>query len=208
MTTQTPEQAAENPQNGDNSVHSPIRTWDKGVFLASKFTCTGEEFSELIKASKWEHYVYGLCLDNGAVFYVGKGVGTRALEHAKEAYRGDDSEKCQYIRAIGPRLRYTIFLQCSDSDYALGFEAYLIHGHHDVLTNIAPASEAAFQRMFQPLDPIRRELDALEYVGRYLDRANTECRESMKALISKCPAIEGTLSPEELEWMNEGCAHE
>lgn len=206
MTDPTPKSAKAKPRNGAKVVAS--RTWDKGVFLASAFTATEKEFAELLKASKWDHYVYGLCLDNGAVFYVGKGTGDRALDHAKEAIRGDDSEKSQYIRKIGPRLRYTLFLQCSDSAYALGYEAYLIHGHRDVLTNIAPASDAAFQRMFVPLDPALRDLDVLESIGRYIKKADAECRAAMKTLISKCPAIEGTLCPEELQWINEGCTHD
>lgn len=177
------------------------------MFLAAKFICTEPDFAALIKHSKWDHYVYGLCLDNGAVFYVGKGTKNRAIEHSKEAAHGDGSEKSTYIRAIGDRLRYTLFLQCLDGDFALGYEAYLIHGHHDVLTNIAPASEAAFQRMFQPVDPIRRDLDALAYVGNYIKRADAECRASMKSIIEKCPEIWETLTPEEIEWVNEECAH-
>ena len=176
------------------------------MFLAAQLLCTGYEFAKLIKSSQWDHYVYGLCLDNGAVFYVGKGVGDRALDHAKEAAKGDDSEKSRYIREIGEKIRYTIFLQCSDGDFALGYEAYLIHGHHDVLTNIASASDIAFQRMFQPVDPIRRDLDSLAYVDRYVKNANAECRASMRSIIDGCPAIEQTLTKEELEWMNEECA--
>ena len=204
-TPKTPTKTAKKPRNAatvvaKNESDIPERTWDKGVFLPARFIATEDEFKILIQNSLWDHYVYGLCLDNGAVFYVGKGVGNRAIEHSKNAANGDDSEKSRYIRHIGDRIRYTLFFQCSDDAFARGYEAYLIQMHHDVLTNIAPASSAAFEKMFQPVHPFLKALDDLEYVDRYIKRADAECRASMRSIIAKCPEVVKTMTEEEIAW--------
>lgn len=197
-TTKTPRNAAVVAPQQEAGI--PERTWDTGVFLPARFTATEDEFKILIENSLWDHYVYGLCLDNGAVFYVGKGVGARAFEHAKNAASGDDSEKSRYIRHIGGRIRYTLFFQCSDDAFARGYEAYLIHLHHDALTNIAPASSAAFEKLFQPVDPFLKALDDLNYIDRYIKRADAECKSSMRSIIAKCPEVVKTMTEEEISW--------
>ena len=178
----------------------PKRTWDQGEFLAAKYLLTEQEFVSAVDASQWEHYVYGLCLDNGAVFYVGKGIGRRATDHAKIAMQGDLSEKSQYIRHIGPRLRYTLFLQCSDDVFAKGYEAYLIRGHHDVLCNLAIPSVQVFERMFEPIDPLQKALDDLARVEAYVKQADKECRRYLLSIIASCPAILDSIPDEDLAW--------
>ena len=177
------------------------RTWDVGVFLTAKYLLTAEQFAAAIEGSAWDHYVYGLCLDNGAVFYVGKGIRSRALDHEKQAAQGEQSEKCEYIRAIGQRLRYTLFFQCADDAYAKGYEAYLIRGHHDVLTNIVIPSTDAIYRMCEPVDPFAKEFEALRYVDEYIKRADRECRESMRDIIEGCPSVIHSLTDDTLAWV-------
>ena len=177
-----------------------LRTWDQGVFLAAHCLMTEHEFAQSIKDSRWDHYVYGLCLDNGAVFYVGKGVKDRALDHAKSACHGDDSEKAQYIRFIGEKLRYTLFFQCSDDAYAKGYEAYLIRGHSDVLANIAIPSLAAIDKMLEPIDPQERDRATLQYVAELTQKAEKELRRDLLRIIAGCPPVMQTISYEELAW--------
>jgi len=178
----------------------PPRTWDQGVFLSSTYVMTAEELEGAICASLWDHYVYGLCLDNGAVFYVGKGVGSRALDHAREAASGEDSEKAAYIRYIGDRLRYTLFLQCSDDIFAKGYEAYLIRGHHDVLTNVVVPSVAVIEKMLEPIDPMERAREELAAVDRYIERGMEECRRALLRVIAGCPPVIRSITDEELAW--------
>lgn len=168
--------------------------------MAAKYLLTEQEFVSAVDASQWGHYVYGLCLENGAVFYVGKGIGRRATDHAKIAMQGDLSEKSQYIRHIGSRLRYTLFLQCSDDVFAKGYEAYLIRGHHDVLCNLAIPSVQVFERMFEPIDPLQKALDDLARVDAYVKQADKECRRYLLSIIASCPAILESIPDEDLAW--------
>lgn len=123
------------------------------------------------------------------------------MEHAKQAAKGDQSEKAEYIRNIGSRLRYTVFLQCEDDAFARGYEAYLIHGHHDVLTNIAPASLAAIERMFVPICPFRKSLADLAAITKMLQQADQECKDAMSRIIAGCPEVIRKLSADDLLWM-------
>ncbi len=178
----------------------PKRRWDVGHFLTARDLLTADQFAAAIDKSAWDHYVYGLCLDNGAVFYVGKGIRDRALDHEKQARQGEQSEKSDYIRYIGPRLRYTLFLQCQDDAYAKGYEAYLIQGHHDVLTNIVIPSVDVFHRMFQPIDQFEQSLQVLRQIGEYVEKADQECRFAMAKVIAGHPPIINTLTDDDLAW--------
>jgi len=182
---------------------APPRSWDVGVFLSATYLMDEQEFSRAIKASPWEHYVYGLCLDNRAVFYVGKGVRGRALEHAKAAARGDDSEKAAYIRQIGPRLRYTLFYQTHDEAYALAYEAYLIQGHHDVLTNVVVPTYEGIERAFTPKSPMQQLIDSvikLIEVEKIIKAGDQQCKRAMQAIINDCPQVISTLTDDDLAW--------
>ena len=182
------------------SAATTARTWDSGVFLSAKFLMTGPEFFEAIQSSRWPHYVYGLCLDNGAVFYVGKGTNCRALDHAREAIRGEQSEKAEYIRRIGDKLRYTIFFQCEDDVFARGYEAYLIRGHHDVLANVAIPSTAVIDQMFKPLDLIQKAFSSITAIEEIIERGDRTNRKALLSVIADCPAVLASLDDETISW--------
>lgn len=174
--------------------------------VTTNYLLTREEMRKQIQGHGWNHYVYGLCHTSGIVFYIGKGRGFRALTHEDEA-SSDDSIKSQAIRLCDDQLRYTLFACCADDAYAAGIEAYLIRTHKDQLSNIANGSEAAIDRMFQPVDQITKDRETLAQIARYLQRADEECREAMKGIIRGCPEIEQTLTEEERQWVNEGYSH-
>lgn len=115
---------------------------------ASGLLMTEKEARAYIKSIGWRHYVYGLCLSDGTVFYVGKGVQDRMLQHKVEARANGSSAKCQQILAAGDDLRYTVFLSCQDDCFAAGYESHLILRHGKSLTNIASGSEKLLEQMF------------------------------------------------------------
>ena len=45
-----------------------------------------------------------------------------------------------------------------------------------------------------------KALDDLEYVDRYIKRADAECRASMRSIIAKCPEVVKTMTEEEIAW--------
>lgn len=98
---------------------------------------------EVVAGLQWPHYVYVLCSEAGAVFYVGKGTGARVFDHRKEAEAGVQSEKCRVIRALGDRLRYGLFAACQDDDWAVMLESLLINSDYDNLTNIKCGTAAS-----------------------------------------------------------------
>lgn len=92
--------------------------------------------------SGFRHYVYTLAYPNGRVFYVGKGIGQRILEHETEARRGVKSEKCDIIRDIwakgGEVVKRNVGLFASDEE-ALKYEHHLISSL-DGLVNVSRGS--------------------------------------------------------------------
>ena len=99
------------------------------------YLMTAKEAASEVAAHRWPHYVYALCSDTGAAFYVGKGAGPRLLAHAAEAAAGGDSAKCQMIRRAGDRLR----LKLATAEYAVTVEG--------VRTVIAAAERAQQQKL-------------------------------------------------------------
>ncbi len=85
------------------------------------------------------YYVYELCRPNGDVFYVGKGLNRRAIEHELEAIRqhpiGETNPfKCNVIRQIlseGGQIIYRIdrVFNASEELMCLEREAVLIETH-------------------------------------------------------------------------------
>lgn len=171
-----------------------------GYFLEARQILTAAQLEETIASSKWAHYVYGLCDENGRTFYVGKGVNGRAFEHAKDAKEGDPSEKARCIRNLGGGLRYTIFLQCQDEGFALAYEASVINAFYDVLTNVAQVSQDVIDSMLEAPDPFKRALQKLAWLDRYVKKADAQCRQSMLEIIRGCPAIAGRLSASDRDW--------
>lgn len=117
-----------------------------GVYLTAQNVLTREEMQRHLNSQRWKHYVYGLCVDEGLMFYVGKGTGMRALHHEGQSDKSE-SRKNAAIKACGSRLRYSIIACCETDNYAAGLEAMILINNHDVLTNIAPGSYAAIERM-------------------------------------------------------------
>lgn len=83
-----------------------------------------------------KYYVYELCRPNGEVFYVGKGLNRRVIEHELEAVRhhpmGESNPfKCNVIRQIfneGAQITYLIakVFDASHETECLEYEAHLI----------------------------------------------------------------------------------
>lgn len=135
----------------EKKTKKAARTSKDGTHVSTDLLYTSDEIKAHIKKHRWNHYVYGLCLDIGLVFYIGKGTGSRLLDHAKDAKKGDPSQKAQVIRAIGDRLRYTIFMCCADDRYALGAEAHAIRVNSDCLLNVVIPSESLIHAMHAPV---------------------------------------------------------
>ena len=127
-----------------------------GRYVQAVFLLTPEEMQATLKANQWGHYVYGLCIPDGTVFYVGKGTAYRALDHAREADGGNQSFKSAFLRNLGSRLRYTIFLSAADDSYSAGVEAIILQQHSDSLLNIMPGSQLAIDEMHIPPSPLKR----------------------------------------------------
>lgn len=155
------------------------------------------QMREQVADLRWPHYVYALCTHTGVAFYIGKGRGPRLFDHVREAREGGTSEKCRVIRRLGDRLRYGILLACADEPFALGFEAIHIRWSYDVLTNLAPASEAAIECMFDPLDPdviaLGQLLDVLDDVAE-MEAANER---AARRLVRSYPWLQPRLFPGE-----------
>ena len=116
------------------------------------FEGSRDELEHHLTAVAGRYYVYVLCYPDGRPFYVGKGLGRRALEHEAEARRhhpiGESNPfKCNVIRKIiaaGGRVRYRIdsVYWPADELACLQREAQLIINHRRLheggcLTNLA-----------------------------------------------------------------------
>jgi len=74
------------------------------------------ELATFLSENNGKYYVYELCRPNGDVFYVGKGLNRRVIEHELEAVRhhplGESNPfKCNVIRQIlneGAQIKYRI----------------------------------------------------------------------------------------------------
>lgn len=139
---------------------------------------TEHEMRAQLARLAWPHYVYALCETDGAIFYIGKGYGDRAFDHALEARRGGASPKCQYIRHLGDRVRYAVLLACRDDAFALGFEAAQLLHHRGTLLNLQPPRLSAIERMFDPADERVETLLLLLDVFRQIGEMERACDEA------------------------------
>lgn len=148
----------------------------------------------MVAALRWPHYVYALCSETGAAFYVGKGVGDRAFHHRREAQAGGDSEKCKVIRALGPRLRYCLFAACQDDDWATMLESVLINADYPSLTNIRPGSASSvLGAIYQ--DQEQRDLALnVERLKAAINKMIDRQAEAERALVAKFPALAGWMA--------------
>lgn len=84
-------------------------------------------------------YVYELRDENGDVFYVGKGSGSRIDQHEQRARRGVNDHKCAKIRAIwsrGGEVQKVVVFETEDEGAAFDEEIRLIAFYgRDKLTN-------------------------------------------------------------------------
>lgn len=193
--------SASGGQEAKRRKHWRDRVATTGYGMGAKMLMTGTELSATIASSNWDHYVYGLCDPHGYTFYVGKGVRDRALAHAIDAEAGCDSEKAEAIRSLGDNLRYTIYLQCQDDTFALGYEACLINAFHDVLTNIVIPSDEVIDRMFIPVDPMMAMRASFRQIDSILKSGDRDCRLAMLSIISDCPEILPKISDADLAWV-------
>ena len=157
--------------------------------MTAQYLMTETQARDSINGHKWRHYVYGLCRDDGLVFYIGKGVDGRLFDHAKEANTGGNSEKCKYIRAIGDQLRFTIFIHCEDDPYAAGYEAFLLSANTDCLLNIAPASKPALENMFKPVGIFQKAMATIEETQLLINEMQADVDNSMRNLAKKYPHL-------------------
>ncbi|MBU3260994.1 GIY-YIG nuclease family protein [Roseovarius sp. PS-C2] len=110
------------------------------------------ELEAFLLSVSGRYYVYELCRPNGEVFYVGKGLNRRAVEHEMEAVRnhpiGESNPfKCNVIRQVmreGDQINYRIVkvFEATEEFDCLKLEADLIQKHgrrHEggTLTNLA-----------------------------------------------------------------------
>lgn len=148
-------------------------------------------------AMQWGHYVYALCDEAGAAFYIGKGRGDRLFQHSKDAATGRAGAKYEQIRALGAGLRYAILLACKDDPYALGFEALLIRQHFPCLTNETNGSETAIARMNKPFfddSPLGMLLATLMMGAEMLRDIDM----AAARLVAEHPHMRATLFPEDV----------
>lgn len=173
----------------------------QGDRLVATWTMCRSEVKDYLLKKKWPSYVYGLCLQDGTVFYVGKGTGARVLMHEVEAEAGCQSDKCSLIREIKNQLRYTIFLSCADGDFAGGFEAKMLLAHKDRLKNIAKGSDKLAERMFQPVYPMDASVsNALKSMASDLTGSYRDNLLSMLSLVRKDSRVYGSMSKENRDW--------
>lgn len=207
--TESTRKSASGGQEARKRKHWKERVATTGYGMGAKMLMTGPELLATIASSNWDHYVYGLCDPDGYTFYVGKGVRDRALAHATDAENGCNSEKSEAIRSLGEKLRYTIYLQCQDDTFALGYEACLINAFHDVLTNVVIPSDEVIDRMFIPVDPMMSIRKTFKEIDAILEKGDLDCRRSMLSIISGCPEILPKISNDDLAWvmgMDDGAA--
>lgn len=143
---------------------------------------TEREMRAQVAGLKWPHYVYALCEPDGSIFYIGKGAGDRAFDHASEARRGGTSPKCQWIRYIGDHLRYSLLLACRDHAFAVGFEAGMLHNERGLLLNRQPARLSCIERMFDPVDETAQMVAMLLDVLRMTREMEQRCDEADAAM--------------------------
>ena len=154
---------------------------------------TAAEAAKEVAAHRWPFYVYALCSDTGAAFYIGKGTGHRMLAHAAEAADGGDSAKCKMIRAAGQRLRYAVFMVCQDEAFAVGIEAWLINACYEELTNIKPGSAAACMAALQPIDPQQLAIAQIESTLEILEEASAAIDRAAKRAAARCATTRAVL---------------
>lgn len=141
-----------------------------------------------IAALEWSYYVYALCDDTGAAFYIGKGRGDRLFQHAIDAAEGESSAKCDAIRGLGERLRFALLLVCEDEPYALGFEAMTIRQHFNALTNKVNGAESAIARMAEQPKQINMGLLLYEAIFK-LWKMDIQLRQELEAIYRKHPGL-------------------
>ena len=120
--------------------------------LIGPHLCTAATARSLI-ADGPSHYVYVLARPDGTPFYVGKGVGSRMLQHVAEARATTRlTHKLNVIRALagrGEEIRYCVESRHADETAAHARERALIalFGRHDLklgpLTNQTDGGEGA-----------------------------------------------------------------
>jgi transcriptional regulator with XRE-family HTH domain len=112
---------------------------------------------------KHKYYVYTLAKPDGTVFYIGKGIGKRIIQHEYEARKGIQSAKCDVIREIWAtggevvKTKHGEFVKESD---ALSYERYLIKTHRDTLTN-EDIDKQVCRQVKTNLSPLGELFDAL-----------------------------------------------
>lgn len=118
----------------------------------TEFVGRRSELEAFLQSVSGRYYVYELCRPNGEVFYVGKGLNRRVVEHEMEAVRshpiGESNPfKCNVIRQVmrnGGQITYRIVkvFEATEEFDCLQLEADLIQKYgrrHEggTLTNLA-----------------------------------------------------------------------
>jgi hypothetical protein len=119
-----------------------------------------------------EFYVYELSDPrDGAVFYVGKGKGSRLWRHEVDAKAGKPGAKCDRIRDIladGLRPQTMVVQSFRDETSAYRAEAQRIaHYGLDRLTNISPGGAGGCTA---PYDPVREARDVIRSQAKTIRR--------------------------------------
>lgn len=98
--------------------------------------------------SEYRFVVYGLMFADDRVFYIGKGSEYRPESHITEARSGHPCPKCAVIRyALSKRIdiRYRIFCETDDNDYAIWAEMKAISSYpYGSLCNLWGGGSRAF----------------------------------------------------------------
>lgn len=148
-------------------------------YAAAPWAVNETEIRQQLAAHRWPFYVYALCADDGAIFYIGKGQRTRLLDHLATAADGQPGTKHEAIRALGDRVRFAILLSCTDEDAAKAAEAFHIDACWELgtLTNQrreTVASVVASIEREEPESPAATLVDTLrilEEASAAVDRA-------------------------------------